>query len=113
MAVVPPIVVPLVANTDVLVQACHDMLDDGKGLCEHKGGAIISIKNCEIMAQAILDKGAFQSSAEMIDSLKDNSQVQEIITDAMATAWDEGHDTSCVYVRGGGCSHKNPYREES
>lgn len=112
MAVVPPIVVPLVANTDVLVQACHDMLDDGKGLCEHKGGAIISIKNCEIMAQAILDKGAFQSSAEMIDSLKDNSEVQEIITNAMATAWDEGHDVICISKSR--CKiHHNPYREES
>lgn len=106
MAVVPPIVVPLVANTEALVQACHDMLDDGKGLCEHKGGAIVSIKNCEIMAQAILDKGAFQSTSEMIGALKDNPDVQKIIAEAMAAAWVEGHDAVCDDML---CSHRNPY----
>lgn len=110
MAVVPPLVVPLVANTDALVQACHDMLDDGKGLCEHKGGAIVSIKNCEIMAQAILDKGAFQSSSEMLEALKDNADVQDIITEAMAEAWDEGHDAACPDPDGFCFRHINPYK---
>lgn len=106
MAAVPPLTVPLVANTDALVRACHDMLDDGKGLCEHKGGSIVSLKNCEIMAQALLDKGAFQSSAEMIDALKDNEDVQAIIGEAMANAWVEGHDAVCDDML---CSHRNPY----
>lgn len=105
MAVMTPITVPLVANTESLVEACHSMFEEN-GTCDHRDGSIVSVRACEMMAQLILDKGGFQTSAEMIDALKDNSDVQGIIVTAMATAWDEGHDSSCMEFM---CKHRNPY----
>ena len=111
MAVVPPIKVPLVVDAERLVQVLHEILDDGAGKCEHTDGSIISFKSCEIMAQAVIDAGGFQTSAEMIEALKDNSGVQEVITNAMASAWQEGHDECCIY--GDKCIvHTNTYTVE-
>ena len=105
MAVVPPIKVSIIADSEKLVAICHDLLDDK---CEHTVGAIFSMKSCEVMAQNLIDRGGFLTTGEFASKLTENEEVQKVVIDAMAQAWWEGHDSICTF--GEFCpDHQNPY----
>lgn len=107
MAAITPIKVPVLADTDKLVEACHTLLGSA---CEHVVGAVYTTKSCEMVAQMLIEAGGFVTLSDFLSSeMATNDDVREVIIDAMQESWDEGHRTACVIPHSTCPAHKNPY----
>lgn len=88
MAYARGVVIPLIADEQVLAEALHKVNPS----CKH--ASVSSYKECEFIAHLVFRTGVVKSGEEFIHDMKGMPGVRNIITDALRTAWMQGHFAS-------------------
>lgn len=88
MAYAKAVVIPLIADEKVLAEALHKM----NPTCKH--ASVSTYKECEQIASNVFRTGVVKSGEEFIQDMKGMPGVRNIITDALRSAWTQGHFAS-------------------
>jgi hypothetical protein len=87
MAHASAVVIPLIADEQVLAEALHKM----NPTCKH--ASVSPYKECEQIARNVFRTGVVKSGEEFIHDMKDMPGVKRILNEALREAWQEGYDS--------------------